>query len=252
MKNLFIIVPARLNSKRLPSKVLKKINGKSLVHHIWEKLQFFPNVYIATDSEKVIQEVKKITGNYIFTREVHINGTERCNEAADKLNLNDNDIIINVQCDELSINAKLIIEIYELLNNSKKEIIVTVSSNLENKSKKFWDSYNKNPSNVDVLFDNDFFAIDFKRANKHNFRKSKQFENLKIGHHIGIYAYQKKTLSKLCELNTSKREINEKLEQLRWIENNYKIKCICSSFEHFGFSINTKEDLDRIQKKNIL
>ncbi|MBH75966.1 MAG: hypothetical protein CMP68_02240 [Flavobacteriales bacterium] len=63
---------------------------------------------------------------------------------------------------------------------------------------------------------------------------------------------KKKTLSKLSELNTSKREINEKLEQLRWIENNYKIKCICRSSEYFGFSINTKEDLDGIQKKNIL
>ncbi|MBH75967.1 MAG: hypothetical protein CMP68_02245 [Flavobacteriales bacterium] len=197
MKNLFIIVPARLNSKRLPNKVLKKINGKSLVQHIWEKLKLFPNVYIATDSEKVIQEVKKIKGNYIFTKEFHINGTERCNEAADKLNLNDNDIIINVQCDELSVNPKLIIEIYELLNDSKKEIIATVSSNLENKNKKFWDSYNKNPSNVDVLFDNNFFAIDFKRANNYDFRKFKQFENLKIGHHIGIYGYQKKNTLKI-------------------------------------------------------
>ena len=113
MKNLFIIIPARLNSKRLPNKVLKKINGKYLVHQIWEKLKLFPNVYIATDSEKVIQEAKKFTGNYIFSKGVHINGTERCNEAADKLNLDDNDIIINVQCDELNINPQWIIEIYE-------------------------------------------------------------------------------------------------------------------------------------------
>ena len=252
MNNLFIIIPARLNSKRLPNKVLKKINGKSLVHHIWEKLQLFPNVYIATDSVKVVQEAKKIKGNYIFSEGVHINGTERCNEAADKLNLDDNDIIINVQCDELNINPQWIIEIYELLNRSKNEMIATVSSNLDNESKKFWESYTNNPSNVDVLFDNDFFAIDFKRANNHDFRKSKQFENLKVGHHIGIYGYQKKTLSKLCNLNKSKREINEKLEQLRWIENNYKIKCINSSSEHFGFAINTKEDLDRIRKQNIL
>ena len=66
MNNLFIIIPARLNSKRLPNKVLKKINGKSLVHHIWEKLQLFPNVYIATDSVKVVQEAKKITGKLYF------------------------------------------------------------------------------------------------------------------------------------------------------------------------------------------
>ena len=106
--------------------------------------------------------------------------------------MDDNDIIINVQCDELNINPQWIIEIYELLNRSKNEMIATVSSNLDNQSKKFWESYTNNPSNVDVLFDNDFFAIDFKRANNHDFRKSKQFENLKVGHHIGIYGYQKK------------------------------------------------------------
>ena len=102
------------------------------MHHIWEKLQLFPNVYIATDSVKVVQEAKKIKGNYIFSEGVHINGTERCNEAADKLNLDDNDIIINVQCDELNINPQWIIEIYELLNRSKNEMIATVSSNLDN------------------------------------------------------------------------------------------------------------------------
>ena len=195
MKNLFIIIPARLNSKRLPNKVLKKINGQSLVHHIWEKLKSFPNVYIATDSEKVVQEAKKFTGNYIFSDSVHINGTERCNEAADKLNLDDNNIIINVQCDELNIDPQWIIEIYKLLNHSKKEVIATVSSNLGNQSEEFWENYKNNPSNVDVLLDKDFFAIDFKRANNHNFIKSKQLKNLKIFHHIGIYGYQKKTLS---------------------------------------------------------
>ena len=154
-------------------------------------------------------------------------------------------------------NCNLLAEIKAISTPEKKaekskEIIATVSSNLNIQSEKFWESYKNNPSNVDVLFDNDFFAIDFRRANNHDFRKSKQFENLKVGHHIGIYGYQKKTLSKLCNLNTSKREINEKLEQLRWIENNNKIKCINSSSEHFGFSINTKEDLDRIRKQNIL
>jgi len=199
MKNLFIIIPARLDSKRLPNKVLKKINGKSLVQHIWEKLQIFPNVYIATDSKKVIQETKKFNGNYVFSEGIHINGTERCNEAASKLNLNDNDIVINVQCDEVNINTQWIIDIYNSLSNSKKEIISTISSNLGNQNEEFWKIYTNNSSNVDVLYDDNFFAIDFKRANNQNFRTSKQYENLKIGHHIGIYGYLKKTLLKILE-----------------------------------------------------
>ena len=106
--------------------------------------------------------------------------------------MDDNDIIINVQCDELNINPQWIIEIYELLNRSKmRKDSNCFFKSLITRVKNSWESYTNNPSNVDVLFDNDFFAIDFKRANDHDFRKSKQFENLKVGHHIGIYGYQK-------------------------------------------------------------
>ena len=77
MENLFIIIPARLNSTRLSNKVLEKINGKSLVQHVWEKMKNFPNVLIATDAEKVVKEVRRFKGNVFLTKEQHINGTER-------------------------------------------------------------------------------------------------------------------------------------------------------------------------------
>ena len=99
MKNLFIIVPARLNSSRLPNKVLKKINKKTLIQHIWEELNKFPNVFIATDSKKIKDEVKKFNASVITTKKTHINGSERCAEAAKNLNLDPYDIVINVQCD---------------------------------------------------------------------------------------------------------------------------------------------------------
>jgi len=257
MENLFIIIPARLNSTRLSNKVLKKINEKSLVQHVWEKMRNFPNVLIATDSKEVAAEVRKFKGNVILTKKTHINGTERCNEVAEKLNLKKNDIIINVQCDELNIKTDWIKDIYKELSNSKKEIITTVSTHLGTQTEKFSKNYNEDPSNVQVLLDVNNFAKNFQRSNSnvykslayYNYRKK---GNLKIDHHIGIYGYKAQTLQKVSKLKVSDREKMEKLEQLRWLDNNFKIKCIRTKNIHFGFSINTKDDLERLRKQNIL
>ena len=257
MENLFIIIPARLHSTRLSNKVLEKINGKTLVQHVWESLKNFPNVFIATDSKEIVQEANKFDGKVILTNKNHINGTERCNEVARKLNIGNNDIIINVQCDELNIQTNWIKNIYSELLKSKKEIITTITTNLGVQTKKFWEDYNNDSSNVQALLDVNNFAKNFKRSNSNIFESLiydnyHQKENLKIDHHIGIYGYKAKTLNKISKLKITNRERIEKLEQLRWLENNFKIKCIRSKDLHFGFSINTKEDLERLKKQNIL
>ena len=257
MNNLFIVIPTRLNSRRLPNKVLKKINGKSLMQHVWESLKYFPNVYIATDNHQIIKEANKLQANVILTTEEPINGTERCNEFAKKLKLSPKDILINVQCDELNIKREWIEKIYMKLSNSKDEIIVTVSTNLGKQTTHFWKKYHQDPSNVQVFLNENNFAKNFKRSSSKifesfNFQSPNQKGNLKINHHIGIYGYKVGTLSKISKLKITDREKNEKLEQIRWIENNYKIKCITTKDTHFGFSINTKEDLERLKKQNIL
>ncbi len=252
MENLFIIIPARLNSTRLLNKVLKKINGKSLVQHAWEKLKSFPNVYIATDSKKIVLEANKFTANVILTNENHINGTERCSEVAKKLILDENDIIINVQCDELNIQADWIHEMYNELLKSPKEMIATITTNLGSQTNQFWEDYKKDPSHVQVLLDGNNFAKNFKRATEDILSNIEENKNLHIDHHIGIYGYKKSTLSKISKLQITERERLEKLEQLRWLQNNFKIKCIRSKDIHFGFSINTKDDLERLKKQNIL
>ena len=257
MENLFIIIPARLNSTRLSNKVLEKINGKSLMQHVWEKLKIFPQVFIATDSEKVVQEAKKFNANVILTNKKHINGTERCSEVIKKLNLSKNEIIVNVQCDELNIQTDWIEDMYKELKNSKKEIITTVSTHLGIQTKQFWKSYNDDSSNVQVSLNVNDFAENFQRSSSNvyknlsynNYHKKR---NLKIDHHIGIYGYSASTLQKVSKLKVTSREKVEKLEQLRWLENNFKIKCIRTKDVHFGFSINTKEDLERLKKQNIL
>tara|TARA_S200000501_G_scaffold374413_1_gene423910 strand:- start:604 stop:1362 length:759 start_codon:yes stop_codon:yes gene_type:complete len=252
MENLFIIIPARLKSTRLPNKVLKKINGKSLVENIWEGLKEFPNLFIATDSEEIVKEATKFNAKVILTNQNHNNGTERCAEVAEKLNLHDNDIIINVQCDELNINTDWIVDIYKELSNSTKEIITTVVTKLGDQTNEFWNNYNRDPSNVQVLLDSNNIAQNFKRATKNIIKNIKASENLFTNHHIGIYGYRKKTLSKISKLSTTKREKEEKLEQLRWLEHGVKIKCINTKKTHFGYSINTKEDLERLKNQNIL
>jgi len=248
MEKLFIIIPARLNSTRLPNKVLKRINGKTLVQHIWEKLIIFPNVLIATDSKKIVNEARKFNAKVILTNENHINGTERCNEVVKKINLCKDDIIINVQCDELNISTDWIKNIYNELLKTDEEIISTISTSLGVQKKQFWEDYRKDPSNVQVLMDENNFATNFKRATK----KLVLNNNIKIDHHIGIYGYKTKTLQKVAKLKATHREKLEKLEQLRWLENNFKIKCLRTKDVHFGFSINTKEDLERLKKQNIL
>lgn len=247
MENLFIIIPARLNSTRLPNKVLKKINGKTLVQHVWEKLLIFPNVLIATDSKKIVNEASKFNAKVILTNEDHINGTERCNEVIKKIKLCKDDIIINVQCDELNISIDWIKNIYYELLKSDEEIISTVTTSLGVQKNKFWEDYRNDPSNVQVLMDKNNFATNFKRATK-----IIGLNNIKIDHHIGIYGYKTKTLQKIAKLKATDREKLEKLEQLRWLENNFKIKCLRTTDFHFGFSINTKEDLERLKKQNIL
>ena len=248
MEKLFIIIPARLNSTRLPNKVLKRINGKTLVQHIWEKLIIFPNVLIATDSKKIVNEARKFNAKVILTNENHINGTERCNEVVKKINLCKDDIIINVQCDELNISTDWIKNIYNELLKTDEEIISTISTSLGVQKKQFWEDYRKDPSNVQVLMDENNFATNFKRATK----KLVLNNNIKIDHHIGIYGYKTKTLQKVAKLKATHREKLEKLEQLRWLENNFKIKCLRTKDVHFGFYINTKEDLERLKKQNIL
>jgi len=239
MEKLFIIIPVRLNSNRFPNKVLKKIHGKKLIQHVWEQVKIFSNVFIATDSPMIVLEAKKFGANVILTKKNHTNGTERCNEVAKKLNLKGDDIIINVQCDELVIYNHWIKKMYNQLLNYQEEIITTVvSSKIESND---WND----KSTVKTFINQENLAMNFTRtiSPNHDIKKSTY-------KHIGIYGYKKITLSKICDLNITIREEKEQLEQLRWLDNNFKIKCIKTTRK--GFSINTKEDLERVTKQNIL
>ena len=222
------IIPSRMESKRLPGKPLLKIGEKSMIQRVYEsaiKCKTLNDVYVASDNDDIINHVK-LFGNVIRTSSNPINGTERVYEAYLKLQKK-YDFIINIQGDEPFINPNQINDLIQICN--KKNDICTLI-----KEHKYSDKLNKN-SIIKVVINKDDEAMYFSRSLIPNENKDMLYHR-----HIGIYGYKPSVLSKLVELNPSSLEIAESLEQLRWLENNFKIKVAKTNHDSFG--IDTKND----------
>ena len=227
------IIPARYNSQRLSNKPLININGKPLIQCTYEAVlnsKVFDLIYITTDSEKIKKIVEQFGAKCILTSIKHRNGTERCVELINKLKatISNNDLIVNTQCDEPFLEREHFEKIISLFNNPTA--IGTLICPLE--STDF-----KDQSIVKVMTNSNHMALDFKRTIN---------SEKKLYKHIGIYAYKVSTLLKLGKLALGKRELNESLEQLRWLENNYRIHC--GLIKKNVISINTKNDLKKVIK----
>lgn len=233
---IIAIIPARHGSKRLFGKPLIQIHKKPLIQLTYEavlKSNLFDFILVTTESNKI----KKIATNFgakcIITSENSKNGTERCAELIQGLNwrFNQKDIIVNIQCDEPFIQKKHLQKVINLFKKNAK--IGTLISPIEK-------SEILDPSTVKVNTNRNNHAIDFRR----------DVNKLKKGHkiykHIGIYGYTQSTLMEVSKLTSTKREDNEKLEQLRWLENNYPIHC--AYIEDNIKSINTENDIKKINK----
>ena len=234
MKSL-VIIPSRLNSTRLPEKPLILIKGKSLVSRVYHQVKKCKNktdILIATDNEKIVDHVKSFNGEVVLTNEKHISGTDRCNEAVQSLNKT-YDLIINVQGDEPIINPKIIDEIINTFDNINDEII-TVAKESNNPIDM------NNEHIVKVEFNSKMIAEDF-------FRKSKNKNENLFYKHYGIYAFKPSILKEVCDLKPTQNELNNNLEQLRWLDNNYKIRIMKTKFRNV--SIDTKEDIEYLLKK---
>ena len=234
MKSL-VIIPSRLNSTRLPEKPLILIKGKSLVSRVYHQVKKCKNktdILIATDNEKIVDHVKSFNGEVVLTNEKHISGTDRCNEAVQSLNKT-YDLIINVQGDEPIINPKIIDEIINTFDDINDEII-TVAKEINNPIEI------DNEHIVKVKFNSEMIAKDF-------FRKSKNKNENLFYKHYGIYAFKPSILKEVCDLKPTQNELNNNLEQLRWLDNNYKIRIMKTKFRNV--SIDTKEDIEYLLKK---
>ncbi len=241
---IIVVIPARLNSSRLPNKVLLDLRGKTIVQRVYEqclKVKNIDEVYIATDSEKVQKSCESFTKNIIMTKDTHESGTDRIAEAVKSI---DCDVIINVQGDEPFIKPELI----EQLSDSFKNTPVMVS--VMHKIDKVEDLKNHNV--VKVTVNNNSEALYFSRSIVPHHRDEWDDllnhhktipEPLKFYRHLGIYGYTKAFLLEYSDMKQGYLERLEKLEQLRVLENGYKIKMIETDYNSIG--IDTQEDYEK-------
>ena len=237
MKTLTII-PSRLSATRLPGKPLLRINDLSIISHVFRRAQEanIGDVVVAAEDQEIVDDVVKNGGRAILTGKNHKTGTDRIYEALQKLELKDVDLIMNLQGDEPAINIE------DIKSLNKK--MVSNQSKMGTLAAKIKDIKDLNNENiVKVIANKNLNNEEFPKAN--NFlRRSKEIAN--IYHHIGIYCYSAETLKKFVRLNQSKNEIENRLEQLRALDNNIDINVALASSSPIG--VDTKEDYLALKK----
>ena len=240
MSNIAIIIPSRLNAKRLPNKPLKLINKKEMILHVYDsaKNSNVGKVVVATPDYKIFDLIKNHNGTAVLTSDKHETGTDRVFEVFEKELKFTPEIIINFQGDMPNLNPQAI---KNLAEHMKKNLcdIGTLASCIEN------DHEAKDPNIVKVLVDscikNKLFskAVDF-------FRISNEPLNKLTYHHVGIYAFTNKALIRYVSLERSKLEIDRKLEQLRALED--KMKIDVGYINTCPLSVDTETDLEAVKK----
>ena len=238
MKTL-VIIPSRLTAMRLPGKPLLKINGLSIISHVFRKAEEanIGEVFVATEDQEIIEDVKQNGGQAILTSNEHKTGTDRIYEAIQKLGRSDIDYIMNLQGDEPLMN----IEDIKNLNNKMiqtKSQLGTLASNISDD--KLYDDQNV----VKVITKESLDISEFPEALDFIRKTSNVSEN--IYHHLGIYCYQLETLKKFVSYDQSHNEIKNKLEQLRALDNNIKINVALAKSSPIG--VDTQEDFVAIKK----
>ena len=219
------IIPARLDSKRFPKKIIHPLNGKPIIQHVYDnakKSKYLDKLVIAIDSEETKSHIDS-SCDTILTSVNHESGTDRVAEVCQKI---DCDIIVNIQGDEPKIDSNIIDNLILLFNDPLVEMASVASTDLNNDDL-------SNPNVVKTYLDKNNYAIDFQREISE--------QNQQYFRHIGIYAYRKETLMKFTALEQTENEKILKLEQLRALDNNLAIKILITNFQHR--SIDIEEDL---------
>ena len=237
MKTLTII-PSRLSATRLPGKPLLKINGLSIISHVFKRAQEanIGEVVVAAEDQEIVDDVIKNGGNAIITSNNHKTGTDRIYEALKKLDPKDVDLIMNLQGDEPAINIEDIISLNKNMTIYQSQM-GTLAANIKNDE----DLENKNI--VKVITKKNLKDEVFSRAE--NFlRNCSKRDN--IYHHIGIYCYSIETLDRFVKLEQSQNEIENRLEQLRALDNNIEINVSLAKSSPIG--VDTEEDYLALKK----
>ncbi len=238
-----IIIPARLASSRLPNKVLADIAGMPMVIRTAKAVANVDKVVIATDSQDVIDIAKEYGIEAVMTSSNCKSGTDRIYEAAKKLNLSYDEIVINVQADEPFIEESVVESMLELTRKyaDNDEVIATTCYKIVPYHEA------KDPNLVKVVTDLNNIALYFSRSTIPYNRES-NFNEYKA--HLGLYGFTVKKLEMFCTMKSGILEDIEKLEQLRILDNGYKIAL--TEVKSSSFGIDTQEDLDKAVKMHTL
>jgi len=240
MTKTLILIPSRMAATRLPGKPLLKINDLSIISNVFKRAEEanIGEVVVATDDKEILEDVLKNGGRAILTNKNHKTGTDRIYEAYEKLNIKNIDYILNLQGDEPNINKDDIINLNNLMISQNAELGTLAAKIQDNK---MLDNRNVVKVITDKkLEDNNFpIALNFTRYDL-------SIDNKNIYHHIGIYCYKTTVLQKFVRLDQTNKEKNNKLEQLRALDNNLKINVALAKFSPIG--VDTQEDYLAIKK----
>ena len=238
MKTL-VIIPSRLSASRLPGKPLLKINGLSIISHVYKKAQEanIGEVFVAAEDQEIIEDVKKNGGEAILTNNNHKTGTDRIYEAFVKLGRTDIDLIMNLQGDEPLMNIEDIQKLNKHMIQTKRDL-GTLAAKINNK-KVF-----ENHDIVKVITEESLDDTKFPRAI--NFMRKLDKENSQAYHHLGIYCYNVEILKRFISFKQSRNEIENRLEQLRALDNNINVNVALAKSSPIG--VDTKEDFMAIKK----
>ena len=240
--NFTAIIPARYASTRFPGKPLALLGNKPVIQHVYEQASsVLSEVWVATDDDRIREAVKKFGGRVVMTRADHKSGTDRIEEAAEKTGTQA-DVIINIQGDEPFVQPSQIKTLMQLFDNADTQI-GTLGKHFEN-----IEAVN-NPNSPKIVTDKQGFALYFSRSVIPYIRGAQ--DNEWLSHfpflkHLGLYAYRREVLHEITQLPQSSLEIAESLEQLRWLENGYRIRVGLTDVETVG--IDTPEDLQRAEE----
>jgi len=250
IKKFIVIIPSRYGSTRFPGKPLADIAGKPMIQRVYEQVvQAVDDVWVATDDERIAGTVRGFGGNVVMTSPDHRSGTDRCAEAIQKISMETGisyEVVINVQGDEPFIRPQQIIALQKPFVDDPKTEIATLIQQIYHTEVLF------NAAEAKVALDIHGNAMFFSRLPIPMNFKTDQSEWVRMFRyyaHVGIYAYRSDILEKLYDLPEGVLEKAESLEQLRWLENSYKIKTV--ETDHATVGIDTPEELERIVAEGI-
>lgn len=238
---IVVIIPSRYGSSRFEGKPIAIIDGKPMIQHVYEsakKALEITDVWVATDDERIFNTVKNFGGKVVMTSPNNRSGTDRVAEAAKKIGIGLDDIVINAQGDQPFFNPACLNELTKPFFNNSDVDMTTLAFKIINEDEI------TNPKDVKVTFDNKGFALYFSRSPiPYNRDFPLQFDTYK---HLGFYAYKRRFLETFTKLPEGKLEKIEKLEQLRALEYKHRILIVITN--HDSPEVDTPEDIVRIEK----